>query len=279
MVNGVAAGSATITALHSDYNWYYNSYTHSCNSSLIQRGASSTCNVERLQSFNIVVESTPVTNEVNSVVSGQSAQINVQAIDTLGGVFNLYTGTVHFSSTDTAAALPADYTFTSADNGAHMFNITLKSFSATSATRDLTVKDNAAAISTTQNINLWFNVFMDVERWKNCNFVSCPNLGSYLCQTAYTNGYSAPTAFVAVTASDRTNLYNNTVTVRYGSARATTFIGDAGPTLGNYYWNTGTPPSIGGCLSDLLATNLGVSNGCSGSTPYGSATVFWRFGS
>jgi hypothetical protein len=120
---------------------------------------------------------------------------------------------------------------------------------------------------------------MDVERWKNCNFVSCPNLGSYLCQTAYTNGYSAPTAFVAVTASDRTNLYNNTVTVRYGSARATTFIGDAGPTLGNYYWNTGTPPSIGGCLSDLLATNLGVSNGCSGSTPYGSATVFWRFGS
>ncbi len=37
-----------------------------------------------------------------------------------------YTGTVHFSSSDSLAVLPADYTFTAADAGVHTFTATLK---------------------------------------------------------------------------------------------------------------------------------------------------------
>ncbi|HEU4417052.1 MAG TPA: hypothetical protein VFT65_19850 [Candidatus Angelobacter sp.] len=37
-----------------------------------------------------------------------------------------YTGTVHFSSPDATAVLPADYTFVSADAGSHVFSVTLK---------------------------------------------------------------------------------------------------------------------------------------------------------
>src|SRR5262249_3682767 len=37
-----------------------------------------------------------------------------------------YTGTVHFTSTDPLAVLPANYTFTSADSGTHGFSVTLK---------------------------------------------------------------------------------------------------------------------------------------------------------
>ena len=37
-----------------------------------------------------------------------------------------YLGTVHFTSTDGAATLPADYTFVAADAGKHVFSITLK---------------------------------------------------------------------------------------------------------------------------------------------------------
>jgi len=33
-----------------------------------------------------------------------------------------YTGTIHFKSTDGRATLPADYTFTAADKGAHTFS-------------------------------------------------------------------------------------------------------------------------------------------------------------
>src|SRR5207249_827248 len=37
-----------------------------------------------------------------------------------------YTGTVHFTSSDSQAALPANYTFTSSDAGRHPFSATLK---------------------------------------------------------------------------------------------------------------------------------------------------------
>jgi hypothetical protein len=41
--------------------------------------------------------------------------------DAYGNVVTGYTGTVHFSSTDAAATLPANYTFTAADKGVHTF--------------------------------------------------------------------------------------------------------------------------------------------------------------
>src|SRR5439155_20375326 len=36
-------------------------------------------------------------------------------------------GTVHFTSSDSAALLPADYAFTAADAGVHVFSVTLAS--------------------------------------------------------------------------------------------------------------------------------------------------------
>src|SRR5439155_347189 len=51
-----------------------------------------------------------------------------------------YRGTVHFSSTDSQAILPANYTFTAADNGVHTFSVTFK----TAGTCSLTAIDTAA---------------------------------------------------------------------------------------------------------------------------------------
>ncbi len=48
--------------------------------------------------------------------------VTVTAIDAAGNTDSGYTGTVHFTSTDAAAILPADYTFTTADNGVHSFH-------------------------------------------------------------------------------------------------------------------------------------------------------------
>ena len=50
-----------------------------------------------------------------------------------------YTGTVHFASSDSQAVLPADYTFTSGDNGLHTFAVTLK----TASIQTVTVTDTA----------------------------------------------------------------------------------------------------------------------------------------
>lgn len=62
-----------------------------------------------------------------ATTAGDAFNVTVTAIDQLGGVGTGYTSTIHFSSSDVQAGLPADYTFTSADAGVHTFTVTLKS--------------------------------------------------------------------------------------------------------------------------------------------------------
>jgi hypothetical protein len=59
------------------------------------------------------------------VIAGTPGTITVTAKDSCGNVATGYRGTVHFSSSDPRATLPADYTFTAADNGTHVFIVTL----------------------------------------------------------------------------------------------------------------------------------------------------------
>ena len=59
--------------------------------------------------------------------AGNTFNVKVSAIDPLGVVATGYTSTIHFSSSDIQAGLPADYTFTAADAGVHTFTVTLKS--------------------------------------------------------------------------------------------------------------------------------------------------------
>jgi probable HAF family extracellular repeat protein len=58
--------------------------------------------------------------------AGTSHNFSVIAQDAYGNVATGYRGTVHFTSSDTQAVLPADYTFAASDNGAHTFSATLK---------------------------------------------------------------------------------------------------------------------------------------------------------
>ncbi len=302
LVHAVAGGTANINASYTGFTYTYDPVSRQCDGTPDTLTAPSACDVQVLDHFSISVTSTPVSGETNSLVSGQSGNVQVQAIDTLGGVMTLYRGTASFSSTDTTATLPANYTYTATDSGTHTFSVTLKTVSGTSATRGLTVKDTGTGKSSTQNVYVWFDVLANVEFWKNCCFTACPNSGSYFCQTAYNaSGYSQPTAFVALPYSSL-SLYNQTVTVRAGATRVTTSVDDAGPnTTTNNYWNTGTPPPApAACVTDLLYQNLGLgslgctasgcSNACGGSACSNGAsggstpnvvnpTLYWRFGS
>jgi hypothetical protein len=60
------------------------------------------------------------------VVPGQPFDLTVTAIDQWGNTASTYSGTVHFSSTDQGAQLPDDYTFGTADEGAHTFDAALQ---------------------------------------------------------------------------------------------------------------------------------------------------------
>jgi hypothetical protein len=77
------------------------------------------------------------------VMRGTATSVTVQAVDSLGNIDASYRGTVHFTSSDPGATLPADYTFTAADAGQHGFVFQLRW--ATPGDRTLTVKDTVKA--------------------------------------------------------------------------------------------------------------------------------------
>jgi hypothetical protein len=86
--------------------------------------------------FQVLTNLNPATDSVNT---GTPFSVTVVALDADGNVAIGYTGTVHFTSNDGAAALPADYTFVAADSGSHTFNngVTLN----TAGSRTVTAQD------------------------------------------------------------------------------------------------------------------------------------------
>jgi hypothetical protein len=73
----------------------------------------------------------------SSTTAGAAGSFTVIARNADGSIDTGYTGTVHFSSTDDHAVLPADYTFAAADAGVHTFSATLK----TAGTQSITAAD------------------------------------------------------------------------------------------------------------------------------------------
>ncbi len=61
----------------------------------------------------------------SGIVSGKAFALKVVAQDDFGNPANDYRGTTHFANTAGSSGLPADYAFTSADNGQHTFTVTL----------------------------------------------------------------------------------------------------------------------------------------------------------
>jgi hypothetical protein len=77
-------------------------------------------------------------------LAGFPAAVELVALDASNHVATGYTGTVHFTSSDAGATLPADYTFTAADNGSHLFSVTF----APAGKQTLTATDSTTATIT-----------------------------------------------------------------------------------------------------------------------------------
>jgi hypothetical protein len=61
-----------------------------------------------------------------SAKAGTSFTFTVTAANSSGATITNYLGTIHFTSSDPAAVVPGNYTFTAADKGVHTFTATLK---------------------------------------------------------------------------------------------------------------------------------------------------------
>jgi hypothetical protein len=83
----------------------------------------------------------------STTTAGLSRTVTVTAEDPYGNVATGYGGTVRLTSSDTQAGLPADYTFTAADQGGHVFTLTFEA----AGTQSVTVTDTASGITATQS--------------------------------------------------------------------------------------------------------------------------------
>jgi Concanavalin A-like lectin/glucanases superfamily len=104
---------------------------------------------------NIIVTAGPTASfEVtspNPVTHGGSFSLTVVARDQFFNTSTSYSGTVHFTSTDPLATLPAQYTFSGGDNGGHTFSVTL----GTPGSQTITVTDTVtAALTGSQSITV-----------------------------------------------------------------------------------------------------------------------------
>ena len=96
-----------------------------------------------------------VSGFTSPAVAGAAHTVTVTAKDVYGNKATGYRGTIHFTSTDSQAVLPADYTFTSSDNGSHSFTngVTLKTAGTQSITATDTVTSSITGTQGTIKVN------------------------------------------------------------------------------------------------------------------------------
>jgi hypothetical protein len=89
----------------------------------------------------------------SSTTAGAPFSMTVTATDANGNVLTNYTGTVDFASFDPQAVLPANYTFTAADQGVHTFTVTFK----TATPQALFVADTATPTMNGRQVSIQVN--------------------------------------------------------------------------------------------------------------------------
>jgi hypothetical protein len=171
-----------------------------------------------------------------STTAGSAFSVTVTALDASNNKATGYTGTVHFTSSDAAAVLPADYTFTSTDAGVHTFTnaFTLKTAGSNTVTAtDKTTSSitGSATVTTSTNVAAsgtayrWFGVSSSTA---NTNKTAAPGLNDNNLSADVTltgGGDDVANAYEAAGVIWSTAQNLNKVTFTNGSFNAATFDG------------------------------------------------------
>jgi len=167
--------------------------------------------------------------------AGMAQSLTVTARDGFGNTATGYRGTVHFTSTDGQAVLPANYAYTATDAGSHTFSATLK----TAGSRAITAADTITGSITGTQSGITVN---------------SASAASLVLTAVSTSPVAGAADNLNVTAVD---VYGNTAT-GYTGDKSLTFGGATSSPAGN----TPTVTSKSGTsVSFGTATTLAFSNG------------------
>ena len=138
--------------------------------------------------------------------AGDSHSFSVTAKDAYGNTTPAYTGTVHFTSSDGQAVLPADYTFTGAglgnDNGSHTFSATLKTAGEQSITATDTADGSITGSQTAITVNPAATSTLVVAGFTDPTTAGDSHTFTVTAKDAYGNTTPAYTGTVHFTSSD-----------------------------------------------------------------------------
>ena len=113
--------------------------------------ANNTLKASAIVSVTIAAQTLTLSGLGQTATAGTSQSVTITLTDGLGNIATGYVGTVHFASSDGQAVLPADYTFTAADQGKHTFQATFK----TTGPQSLSVTDTAnSTLKASANVNV-----------------------------------------------------------------------------------------------------------------------------
>jgi hypothetical protein len=142
-----------------------------------------------------------LTNAAGALTAGTAINITARALDANSLPVTGYRGTVHVSSTDAQASLPANYTFTAADNGVHTFSVTLKTAGSQSVTVTDTVSSFITATSSAITVNAAATSMLLV---RGPGSIVAGTVGSYTAtaEDAFRNVTAGYTGTVHLTSSD-----------------------------------------------------------------------------
>ena len=159
-----------------------------------------------------------VSGYVSPSTAGTSSNFTVTAQDGSGNTVTAYTGTVHFTSSDPQAMLPANYTFVSGDNGAHTFSTILKTSGSQSVTATDTVTNtiNGTQNNITVNPDIAAQISVETAADGSGSVVATQNLHVGATLTVYSVTRDQFNNYVANAPSSSWSLINKTVRVADG---------------------------------------------------------------
>ena len=142
-----------------------------------------------------------VTGYPSPTTAGVASNVTVTAVDANDNVATGYTGTVHFTSSDAQAILPANYTFASGDAGTHVFSVTLK----TAGTKSITATDTVTAtITGAQSVSVLSGpaTTLTVSGYASPTTAGAAHNVTVIAKDAFGNMATGYTGTVALTSSD-----------------------------------------------------------------------------
>jgi streptogramin lyase len=139
------------------------------------------------------------TSAANSDIAGTPFTVTVKAQDASGNTLTGYRGTVHFTSSDNQATLPADYTFTADDNGVHIFTgVVLR----TAGSRSITATDMVTGSATVTVVAAAASQFVVSTSAANPDVAGTPFDVTVTARDAYGNTATGYTGTVHFSSAD-----------------------------------------------------------------------------